>query len=127
MARISNFAKFSNYLISKNVELISEEDMSLSIPVRKSDWMYPDEYVLFKVGELTFAMYKCTTSTSVKNKNWIYIIPVKKEKSLFFKNRYTEGNIYNIPELKTIQSVKNLGHFDVSLISDLDVFLNLFV
>ena len=42
MARISNFIKFSNYLVSKNVELISEEDMSLSVPVRKYDWMYPN-------------------------------------------------------------------------------------
>jgi len=87
----------------------------------------PTEYVLFTISGLTFAMYKCTTSTSVKNKNWIYIIPVKKEDhGLFFKNRYSEGNIFNIPKLKDIQSVKNLGHFDVFGTQDLDVFLNLF-
>lgn len=125
MARISNFTKFSNYLISKNVELISEQDTSLSVPVRKSDWMYPTEYVLFTIGGLTFAMYKCTTSTSVKNTNWIYIIPVKKERS-FIIDAYTESDIYSIPKLKDIQSVKNFGHFDVFGIQDLDVFLNLF-
>jgi hypothetical protein len=126
MTRISNFTKFKNHLISKNVELISEEDISLSVPVRKEDWMYPTEYVLFKINEFTFAMYKCTTSTLVKNTNWIYIIPVKKKENSLYINAYTESDIYSIPKLKDIQSVKNFGHFDVFGTQDLDEFLNLF-
>jgi hypothetical protein len=123
-----NYDQYSSILNNDNTIEIINDDAGLHIPIRKDDWMYPKEFIIFKIKEYTFALYKSTNFTTYKNKGSYYITSVNKIENYILSywvesGRYGGISFFNIPEVK---DNNQYGYFEVKSSDDLNKFINLF-